>query len=188
MGSEDADEPEESDDEPIAPRPDPLDRPWVHPTELRSFVATPEAPTSPPRPREWVIGLTSAIAGVVATILVLVAFGAIGGRNRSPIRPPVVSTPDEVLDFRVAGRVFESAIPSIVTVQSKVGDTVTTVSGVAVKSDRVITSAHPLAGANAVVTVVTYDGRTITAKPLGTFSVAGVQMKVAADYWPVAGL
>ena len=28
--------------------PDPLDRPWVHPTELRSFVATPEAPTSPP--------------------------------------------------------------------------------------------------------------------------------------------
>ena len=88
MGPADGDEADDADNQPAAPRPDPLDRPWVHPTELRSFVATPEAPTSPPRPREWVIGLTSAIAGVVATILVLVAFGAIGGRNRSPIRPP----------------------------------------------------------------------------------------------------
>jgi len=61
----------------------------------------------------------------VLTILVLVAFGAIGARNRSPIRPPVVSTPDEVLDYRVAGRVFQSGIPSIVTVQSKVGDVTT---------------------------------------------------------------
>ena len=110
MGPADADEPGEPDDEPIAPCPDPLDRPWVHPTELRSFVATPESPTSPPRPREWVIGLTSAIAGVVATILILVVFGAIGGRNRSPIRPPVVSTPDEVLDYGVAGRVYQSVI------------------------------------------------------------------------------
>jgi S1-C subfamily serine protease len=167
MGPADDDEPGEPDDEPVVPRPDPLDRPWVHPTELRSFVATPETPTSPPRPREWVIGLTSAIAGVVATILVLVAFGAIGGRNRSPIRPPVVSTPDEVLDFGLAGRVFQTAIPSIVTVQIKVGDTTTVVSGVAVKSDRVLTSAHPLGG-NTTVTVLTYDSRTITAKVLGS--------------------
>jgi putative serine protease PepD len=103
---------------------------------------------------------------VVATILVLVAFGAIGARNRSPIRPPVVSTPDEVLDYGVAGRVFQSVLPSIVTVQSKVGDTTTVLSGVAVRSDRVITSAHPLTGATAV-TVVTHDGRTIAAKVLG---------------------
>jgi putative serine protease PepD len=162
----DADEPGEAGDEPAGPRPDPLDRPWVHPTELHSFVPTPQSPASPPRPREWVIGLTSAVAGVVATILVLVAFGAIGSRNRSPIRPPVVSAPDEVLDYAVAARVFESAAPSIVMVQVKAGDATTVQSGVAVRSDRVLTSAHQLGGA-AAVTVVTHDGRAITAKVLG---------------------
>ena len=102
MGPADADEPGEPDDEPIAPRPDPLDRPWVHPTELRSFVATPEAPTSPPRPREWVIGLTSAIAGVVATILILVAFGAIGGPE--PLADPPTRGEHPERGARLRGR------------------------------------------------------------------------------------
>ena len=85
------------------------------------------------------IGLTSAIAGVVATILMLVAFGAIGGRNRSPIRPPVVHAPNEVLDYGVAGRVLQSVAPEHRHRAAKVGDATTVVSGVAVKSDRVLT-------------------------------------------------
>ena len=187
MGPADGDEAEDADNQPAAPRPDPLDRPWVHPTELRSFVATPEAPTSPPRPREWVIGLTSAIAGVVATILVLVAFGAIGGRNRSPIRPPVASTPEEALDYGVAFRVLQSAGPSIVSVQPKVGDATTAVSGVGVKSDRVLTSARAVAGLT-TVTVVTSDGHSNSAKVLGSdpdtdlalLDVAGADLEYAA--------
>ena len=168
MGPDDADDAPESEDPAAGPPPNPLDRPWVHPTELRSFVATPDPPPSAPRPREWVIGLTSAIVGVVVTVLVLSAFGAIGGRNRAPIRPPAVTSPDEVLDFSYALRVYESASPSVVMVQVKVGDTTTNVSGVAVKSDRVLTSAHPLANASSIVVNTSPEGRSITAKVVGT--------------------
>jgi putative serine protease PepD len=171
MGPDDADDADDAarrDDPGAGPPPDPLDRPWVHPTELRSFVATPEAPPTAPRPREWVIGLTSAVAAVVATVLILSAFGAIGGRNRSPIRPPVVTTPDEVLDFSYAVRVYQTSSPSIVTVQAKVGDTTASISGVAIKSDRVLTAAHPLGGASAVTVITAPEGRSLTAKVVGT--------------------
>jgi putative serine protease PepD len=168
MGPENAEEPVEPDDQPGGPRPDPLDRPWVHPSELRSYIATPETPSTPPRPREWVIGLTSAIAGIVATVLVLVAFGAIGSRHRSPIRPPVVRSPSEAIDASVAARVYQSVAPSIVTVQATASDPAnpTIGSGVALKSNRVVTAAHLLIGASAV-TVQTRDGRAISAKVLG---------------------
>jgi putative serine protease PepD len=170
MGPDDADAPDAEDDPGAGPRPDPLDRPWVHPSELRSFVATPEAPpAAPPRPREWVIGITSAIAAVLATVLILSAFGAIGGRHRSPIRPPAPTTPDEALDYGYAVRVYESMGPSVVTVSVKVGDTTTNVSGVAVTGDRVLTSAHAVGSANAVITIVTQpEGRSFTAKLVGT--------------------
>ena len=167
MGPADGDEADEPTTSPPRRVPTPSIAPGSIPPSCIRSSRHPEAPTSPPRPREWVIGLTSAIAGVVATILILVAFGAIGGRNRSPIRPPVVSTPDEALDYAVASRVLQSAAPSIVTVQPKVGDATTAVSGVAVKSDRVLTSAHAVAGAT-TVTVVTSDGHANTAKVLGS--------------------
>ena len=38
------------DEQPSGTRPDPLDRPWVHPAELQSFVATPQAAPEPPAP------------------------------------------------------------------------------------------------------------------------------------------
>ncbi len=95
----------EPDDAPSGPPPDPLDRPWVHPSELHSFVSTPSAPPREPRPREWAIGVGSAVAAVLATVLVLVAFGALGGRHRSPIPPPVVTNPGDVVDYAVAERV-----------------------------------------------------------------------------------
>ena len=44
-GSEGDDGVPEGDDSASGPRPDPLDRPWVHPSELRSFVANPLPPS-----------------------------------------------------------------------------------------------------------------------------------------------
>src|SRR5713101_2423172 len=67
----------EPDDAPSGPPPDPLDRAWVHPTELSSFVAAPVLPARETRPREWVIGVSSTVVAVLATVLVLVAFGAL---------------------------------------------------------------------------------------------------------------
>jgi len=156
------------DDEPSGPPPDPLDRPWVHPSELRSFVSTPNAPEREPRPREWAIGIGSAVAAVAATILVLVAFGALGGRHRSPIPPPVVTSPGDVVDYAVAERVGTAVAASVVVVRVRTPDGTRAVgSGVVVASDRVVTAAHNLGTATDVV-LVTRLGTPLDAKIVGT--------------------
>jgi S1-C subfamily serine protease len=157
----------EPDDTPGGPPPDPLDRPWVHPSELRSFVSTPTAPPREPRPREWAIGIGSAVAAVLATVLVLVAFGALGGRNRSPIPPPVVTSPGDVVDYAVAERVGTAVAATVVQVRVRAPDGTRPVgSGVAVASDRVMTAAHNLGGATDVV-VVTSIETPLPAKVIG---------------------
>ena len=175
------------DDAPSGPPPDPLDRPWVHPSELRSFVSTPPAPAHEPRPREWAIGLGSALAAVVATVLVLVAFGALGGRHRSPLPPPVVTSPGDVVDYAVAERVGTAVAASVVMVRARNGDATRPLgSGVVVASDRVVTAAHNLTGVTDVV-VVTNGGSTFDAKIVGTdpqtdlalLSVAGADLQLA---------
>jgi S1-C subfamily serine protease len=157
----------EPDDTPSGPPPNPLDRPWVHPSELRSFVTTPPAPREP-RPREWAIGVGSAVAAVLATILVLVAFGALGGRHRSPLPPPVVTSPGEVIDYAVAERVGTAVAASVVVVKARTGDNTRSVrSGVVVTSDRVMTAAHNLTGITDVV-VVSNTGTELPAKVVGS--------------------
>ena len=158
----------EPDDAPSGPPPDPLDRPWVHPSELRSFVSTPSAPPREPRPREWAIGIGSAVAAVLATVLVLVAFGALGGRHRSPIPPPVVTNPGDVVDYAVAERVGTAVAASVVMVRARTpGGTRPVGSGVVVTSDRIVTAAHNLTGVSDVV-VVTNSGTELDAKVVGT--------------------
>jgi S1-C subfamily serine protease len=156
----------EPDDTPSGPPPNPLDRPWVHPTELSSFVTTPTLPPRETRPREWAIGLSSAVAAVIVTVLVLVAFGALGGRHRSPLPPPVVTTPSDVVDYAVAERVGAVVAPSVVTIRAGSESLRPVGSGVVLKSDRIVTTAHLLAGA-AKVEVVTNTGDELTAKVVG---------------------
>jgi putative serine protease PepD len=162
-GADDAPEP---DDGTSGPPPDPLDRLWVHPTELSSFVAAPTSPPREARPREWVIGFASALTGVVATVLVLVAFGALGGRHRAAVPPPVVTTPHDIVDYTVAARVAAAVAPSVVTVRTGGDGQPPAGSGVVIRSNRVMTDAHLLAGATKV-DVVTQKGDTISAKVLG---------------------
>jgi S1-C subfamily serine protease len=173
----------EPDDAPNGPPPDPLDRPWVHPSELRSFVSTPDLPPRETRPREWVIGLSSAVAAVVATILVLVAFGSLGGRHRSPLPPPVVTSPGDVVDYKVAERVGTATAASVVTVKARTGDdggSRSVGSGVVTSSDRVITAAHNLNGATDFV-VVANNGRQFNAKVMGTDPSTDLALLSVAD-------
>jgi S1-C subfamily serine protease len=164
-GGEGAPEPDETSS---GPPPDPLDRPWVHPSELRSFVSTPTAPPREPRPREWAIGVGSAVAAVLATVLVLVAFGALGGRHRSPIPPPVVTNPGDVVDYAVAERVGSAVAASVVMVRARTPDGTRPVgSGVVITSDRVVTTAHNLTGVTDVV-ILTNSGNELDAKVVGT--------------------
>ena len=82
------------------PPPQPADRPWVHPSELQSFVASPTSTATRARPREWAVGLGSALAASVVTVLVLLAFGALGNGSRavSP-QPDFVGTPSGVISY-----------------------------------------------------------------------------------------
>ncbi len=158
----------EPDDAPNGPPPDPLDRPWVHPSELSSFVSAPVLPPRETRPREWAIGLGAAVAAVLATLLVLVAFGALGGRHRSALPPPVVTNPGDVVDYNTAERVGTAVAASVVSVRVRTPDGSRAVgSGVVTSSDRVVTAAHNLNGATDLV-VVANNGRQLTAKVVGT--------------------
>ncbi len=165
-GSEGDDAAREGDDSTGGPRPDPLDRPWVHPSELRSYVANP-LPASQARPREWVIGLVSATVGVAATLLVLIAFGVLGERTRSPLPPPVITGANTAVDYAVAGRVSQFVAPSVVTVRATTSDGINVASGVAVSSNRVLASAHVVVGATAM-SVSTLDGHTYPSKIMGS--------------------
>jgi putative serine protease PepD len=157
----------ERDETPRAPRPNPMDRPWVHPSELRSFVASP-LPPSQAHPREWVIGLLSAVVGAAVALLVLVAFGALGERNRASIPPPVFTNANSAVNYRTATEVNDEVSPGIVTVRATAGDTTTLGSGVAVNSDQVMTSAHLIVNASAL-NIVTRDdpARTLDVKVVG---------------------
>lgn len=157
----------EPDDPSSGPPPNPLDRPWVHPSELSSFVATPDAPARDTRPSQWAVGIGSAVAAVIATVLVLVAFGALGGRHRSPLPPPVVTNPGDIVDYAVAERVGAVVAPSVVTVRVGGETTKPVGSGVVLKSDRVVTAAHLLNGATKVE-VSTTSGDALTAHVVGT--------------------
>jgi S1-C subfamily serine protease len=113
-----------------------------------------------------VIGFVSAGVGIAVTLLVLVAFGAFGERNRATIPPPVLTNPKSVVDYGVAVRVSDEVSPSIVTVQATGDETVALGSAVAVRNDRVLTSAHLLFGA-AALSILTADDRTVDAKLIG---------------------
>ena len=156
----------EDEDPTSGPRPDPLDRPWVHPSELRSFVANP-LPPSPARPRDWVIGVVSAAVGIAATLLVLVAFGALGERTRSPLPPPVFTGANAPVDVGVAARVSQFVMPTVVTIRATGPAGTTVASGVAVSSNRVLTSAHVVAGATAIM-VDTRFGSEYAGKTMGS--------------------
>lgn len=151
------------------PPPQPADRPWVHPSELQSFVASPAATPSRARPREWAVGLGSALAASVVTVLVLLAFGALGNGSPSVSPPPdFVGTPSGV-DYSIARRIAADTAPSVVTIRVVGADgTAQPVgSGVALAADRVVTNAHLVQGAG-TLRVVTFDGHDYAAKVLGS--------------------
>ena len=88
---------------PSGPRPDPLDRPWVHPSELRSFVAN---PLPPPQARPARVGRSGSRRRSPAWsppcwCSSRSAPSAAGTARRS--RRPSSPTPNDVVDYAVAG-------------------------------------------------------------------------------------
>jgi S1-C subfamily serine protease len=146
--------------------PNPLDRLWTHPSELQPFVSSDVPVPAPVPPRTWAVGVASALAASALTVLVLVAFGAIGERTpRAPTVERSVS-PGVSVDHAREERVALAALQSVVIVRATVDDHIVSVSGVAIASDRVLAPAHVVAAASAIAVAVP-DGAPRDVRVLG---------------------
>jgi S1-C subfamily serine protease len=149
--------PEHDDDDSDAsgPPPDPLDRVWLHPSELHSFLATPEPRPRASRPRRTaLVGFALVGALAIAVSLLVALTDVVDDDSETPLATGVdVFSPNGVPADMVL-----VAGASIVTVQVARADGTAKASGVCIEDGVVLTSAHALEGATAV-TVATGEHR-----------------------------
>jgi S1-C subfamily serine protease len=143
------------------PPPDPLDRVWFHPSELRSFLATSAPPSSRPVRRGGLLGLTAGVAAVgLAAALVL------AGSLESDGARIITARVDPFKSDTATSRMVAATAPSIVSVRVARVDGAGTATGVCVRPGYVLTSAQALDGATGVI-VVTGGGRSLPAVAAG---------------------
>ncbi len=153
---------DDEDDGASRPPPDPLDRLWLHPSEMRSFAAAPPPTRARSAGRSARIGLV--VGGtLVAAVVLLVVSGALDSGDDSPLPGGV----DVLGSGDATARLVAVAGASVVTVQVARADGTMTASGVCVDENVVLTSAHALEGATGV-TVVTPDDAAFPAVAAGT--------------------
>jgi S1-C subfamily serine protease len=170
--------PAEDDDEAASgPPPDPLDRIWLHPTELSQFEAEALTPgRHRPRPNSWTVAVVSAMAGAVATMAVLLATGALENDDESDAASTAINP---AASFAAA-----AAGTGVVAVQVTVGDRDVRASGVSIGGGDVVTSTHAVRHADHV-NVTGTDGLERTAIVVGADRETGVALLlVDAPEWP----
>lgn len=177
------------DDAAGGPPPHPLDRTWLHPTEIGG-AGGPARPD--PRPTVRPDGSTRGRSGrpVLAVVVVLLvgtvaALALVGTDTQGPpgtaARRTASARNGPVVDVAAA------ATRSVVAVNRPGPDGVeaATGSGVVVTSRRVVSAAHLVTGADAVG-IVTADGRTLTATVVGTDPDTDLALlKVPEDLVPI---
>jgi serine protease DegQ len=172
--------PDDSDDEPNGersgtrgPLPDPLDRVWLHPTELSALGASfaPRGPEGPGRERphrshSWIAPVLAGAAGALLTVGVLALTGSF---DRS-------SPPDG--SAHLAGDISTTAPASAVDAAARLSPSVVAVfasdargtrrgSGVCVRHGAQLLTSARVVGDATSVKVVTADGREHTARVVG---------------------
>lgn len=152
---------DDEDDGASGPPPDPLDRLWFHPSELRSFLGSPTRSTRAPQHRRSALVGLAAAGALVATVGLVVVSGALDSGNDTALPGGI-----DALGGGAAARVVAIAGASVVTVQVTRADGTTTASGVCIDNEVVLTSAHALEGATAV-TVVAQDETPLPAVAAG---------------------
>jgi S1-C subfamily serine protease len=152
---------EAGDEDASGPPPHPLDRPWVHPSELLAARPTPRS-GRPGHTREWFLALGAGVVGALAMVLVLAAAGLLSGssdRDR-------VSATEAPADPDAAARLAAAAGQSVVGLLVATPAGVRRASGVCVRDGQVVTSAQAVEGASEV-TVVNADGTRRTGTVVG---------------------
>ncbi len=152
--------PEEAGDEDAnGPPPHPLDRPWVHPSEL--FASS--QPSSRPvrrrraiRARDVFLALGAGVIGALAMVVVLAVAGLLG-ESTKPIT--VARASDQPNEPDGAARLVAIANPSVVGILVATPSGIRRVSGVCVRNGQVITSASAVAGATGITVVAAGGAR-----------------------------
>lgn len=151
------------------PLPDPLDRVWLHPTELPMLGAA-FAPTEPPGPGSnrhrlvWLAPLLAGAAGALLTVAVLAVTGSFDRSSTPAARPPedvTTSRAPSVAD--TLGRLS----PSVVTVVATDAQGTRRGSGVCVRHGAQLLTSTRVVGTATTVKVVTSDGHQHTARVAG---------------------
>jgi len=157
--------PEDEDEGAPGLPPHPLDRVWFHPSELGG--AAPEAQAAA-RPPLWAMLAIAAFCGVVATVGVLAATGAVGSDDSGVGGSSSFVPAFAQLQQDHSADLVSAAGASVVAVRVTTPDATTTDgSGVAVGGDRIVTSAALVADASSA-SVTTDHGRVVAAKVVGT--------------------
>lgn len=169
--SDDGDDDVDHDDVPKGAPPDPLDRNWLHPTELSALTkpdapaatAAPAGPASRSRAASLVGMGVAAVVGALVTVAVLAMTG-----NLDDTAP--TAAPGGVTGNRTALSATDAAsqlAASIVTVTVRDGKGARRGSGVCVWQGRgVLTSAHVVGDAKSV-SILSADGSEYTGKVVG---------------------
>lgn len=164
---------EETGDEPTGrrnPLPDPLDRVWLHPTELSSLGAPFAPPRNPPPPGtrrrtvRWLAPLLAGAAGALLTVTVLAVTGAFD-RTAEPAEPAT----GEVASARVltAADTLTKLAPSVVAVLASDAQGSRRGSGVCVRHGAQVLTSTRVVGTATAVQVVTADGHRHNARVAG---------------------
>lgn len=143
--------------EPSGSPPDPLDRVWSHPSELRG---SPEPAPARGAPRTWLLPVAAAVAGSLVTIAVLAGVGLLGGSGADDAG--VTAEAGSASAGSLTSDVAATVEPAVVAVRATTGDLATTASGVAIRrtadrdgdvSSEIVTSYTALHDADTVVVV-----------------------------------
>jgi putative serine protease PepD len=159
-GPDDDDESGDGPDEPRSSLPDPLDRVWLHPSELSPLAAATVTRTRP----MWTTTLLAGAAGAILTLVVLGAMGAIGGSSDgNPARAVPTSVP-----IMTTQALAVAVAHSVVAVSALDEDgTKRRGSGVCIRQSGEILTSDRLIGAADQVTVTTADGTVHKARVVG---------------------
>jgi S1-C subfamily serine protease len=155
------------------PLPDPLDRVWLHPTEL-STLGTAFAPPRNPiaagstrhRPWPWLAPLLAGAAGALLTVAVLAVTGSFD-RSSSP------ESADAVTGDATSARVLSAAdaltklSPSVVAVLARDAQGTRRGSGVCVRHGAQVLTSTRVVGNASTVQIVTSDGGRHSARVVG---------------------
>lgn len=149
----------DAEDDDNRPPPHPLDRPWIHPSELGAArVATSPTPPRPRRRRDLAIAIGAGAAGAIVTVAVLAILGAFD-RDAAPARATTTHLPASD-----AAAIAARVAPGIAAVSSTTGTAAGTGerrgSGIVVGHHAVLTTTEAVAApAGTTVEVVVPTGR-----------------------------